>query len=953
MTLPPTSPPRAVHLRAEHHPDCLGIGEPSPRLSWRTETDTPAWVQAAFQLQSLNTSGQVLEETPRTERAESVLVAWPFAPLVSREQRRLRVRVWGQDGSASAWSELLSVEAGLHTPGDWQARFITPDWTEDLTRPQPAPLLRTTFSVRPGLVSARLYVSALGVYEARLNGARVGDQLLSPGWTSYHHRLRYQTFDVTEQLLEGENALGAMLGDGWYRGRLGFGGGRRNLYGERLALLAQLELTYDDGTLERTVTDDRWRASTGAIRASDLYDGETYDARLEQPGWDTRGFDDRHWTGVRTLDHDLSTLVAPDGPPVRRIQTLAALSVHTSPSGRTLVDFGQNLVGWVRLRVSGEAGQTVTLRHAEVLEDGELGTRPLRFAACTDQYTLKGGGEELWEPRFTFHGFRYVQVDGWPGSFDPAALEAVVVHSDLERRGWFECSEPLVERLHENIVWGMRGNFLDLPTDCPQRDERLGWTGDIGVFAPTAAFLYDTAGFLRSWLADLAADQLPDGGVPCVVPQVLETPIVAAAWGDAATFVPWALYQRYGDPDILAAQFSSMQRWVDYVAGRAGPSLLWTQDFQFGDWLDPAAPPDNAAAGRTQPGVVATAYFARSAELLGLSADILGRAEERGTYLNLASDIRAAFNREYVTPSGQIISDSATAYALGLEFGLLGTEGQRQKSGERLKMLLRENGDHISTGFVGTPLICDALCAVGAVREAYLLLTQEECPSWLYPVTMGATTVWERWDSMLPDGSINPGEMTSFNHYALGAVADWLHRRVAGLAPAEPGYRRLEIRPLPGGPLTHASARHVTPYGEASSGWRTENGEFVLDVQVPPNTSARVTLPTTGEVFEVGSGVHVWRRPQASVAPAPPITLDSTYDDLRLQPQVYRTVLDVVEAHSAEHVQAFRRAFQSASGTMNLRRALFGVPLRDKLARTLETVLGDQPKVRVLLEDRG
>ena len=953
MTPEPHTPSRATHLRFEHHQGAFGIGEPSPRLSWRTETDLHNWMQAAFQLQSLKASGEVLEDTGRVEHSESVLVAWPFAPLDSRDQRHVRVRVWGKDGVASAWSETATVETGLLSAADWQARFITPDWNEDLTRPGPAPLLRTTFAVHPGLVSARLYVTALGVYEARLNGVRVGDQLLSPGWTSYHHRLRYQTFDVTGQLQEGQNAIGAMLGDGWYRGRLGFGGGRRNLYGERLALLAQLELRYEDGRVERVVTDDRWRASTGAVVASDLYDGETYDARLEQLAWDTPDFDDRHWTGVHRLEHDLGTLVAPDGPPVRRTETLVPVAVHTSPSGRTLVDFGRNLVGWVRLRVRGEAGQTVTLRHAEVLEHGELGTRPLRFAACTDRYTLKGGDEEVWEPRFTFHGFRYVDVEGWPGELGQGALEAVVVHSDLERRGWFDCSESLVNRLHENIVWSMRGNFLDLPTDCPQRDERLGWTGDIGAFAPTAAFLYDTAGFLRSWLADLEADQLPDGGVPCVVPQVLDRPIVAAAWGDAATFVPWALYQRYGDREILAAQFSSMQRWVDYVDGRAGPPHLWTQDFQFGDWLDPAAPPDNAAAGRTQPGVVATAYFARSAELLGLAAGVLQQPELSTRYLELASEVRHAFNREYVTPNGQIISDSATAYALGLEFGLLETEEQRRKAGERLKVLLRENGYRISTGFVGTPLICDALCAVGAVREAYLLLTQEECPSWLYPVTMGATTVWERWDSMLPDGSINPGEMTSFNHYALGAVADWLHRTVAGLAPAEPGYRRLEIRPLPGGPFTHASARHLTPYGEAASAWRIESGEFFLTVVVPPNTSARVTLPGSGEVFEVGSGTQVWRRPHDSVAAAPPVTLDSTYDDLSLQPQVYRAVLQTVEAHSAEHVQAFRRAFQGASGAMSIRGALFGVPLRDELARTLDAALRRQTPERVLLEERG
>ena len=933
----------SVHdVRAEHHREALGIGEAAPRLSWRTETGTPDWRQRAYAIEVYGPDDTLLGATGQVSSDQSVLVPWPFRPLGSRERLRVRVQVWGEDTRPSGWSDALDLETGLLRPEDWSAAFITPAWDEDTGRPQPSPLLRRRFELRGEVRQARLYISALGVYEAQLNGQPVGDQVLAPGWTSYHQRLRYQTFDVTGLLRAGPNLLGASLGDGWYRGRLGFGGGRRNLYGERLALLAQLEITYADGTEERIVTDDAWRTRTGPLLAADLYDGETYDARLELPGWATADGDETAWTAIRTVQHPLTTLVAPDGPPVRRTETLRPVAITRSPSGKTLVDFGQNLVGRVRFTVRGEAGRTITLRHAEVLEDGELGTRPLRFAAATDRYTLRGGEAETWEPHFTFHGFRYAEVEGWPGEPGPDDLVAVVLHSDLERTGWFDCSDPLVNRLHDNVVWGMRGNFLDLPTDCPQRDERLGWTGDIQIFSPTASFLYDVNGFLTSWLADLAADQDPSGAVPAVIPQVLPDTLAAAAWGDAATIVPWVLYQRYGDARVLERQFESMRAWVEYVRGRAGETLVWDRDFQFGDWLDPAAPPGNPADGRTLPGVVATAYFARSAEVLGLTAGVLKRPGEERTYLALAAAVREAFRREYVTPNGRVLSDSSTAYALALEFALLPGEGERRHAARRLRALVRENGYLIGTGFVGTPLICDALTHAGEVDAAYRLLLQRQCPSWLYPVTMGATTVWERWDSMLPDGRINPGEMTSFNHYALGAVADWLHRSVAGLAPAEAGYRRLSIQPRPGGGLTSARARHLTPYGPAESSWRLQAGHIEVSVTVPPNTRATVHLPGSGGAHEVGSGTHRWSYPYASAdAQRPAVTLDSDFDALSSHPEAFEAVMRLVAEHAPDHLGGFRRALQGGAATTTIRAAAWGVPRRDHLLHTLEAALAD------------
>ncbi len=871
-----------------------------------------------------------------------MLVAWLLAPLASRERVSLQVRAWGADGNPSAWSEPVFVEAGLFKPEDWTARFITPDWDEDSTRRQAAPLLRREFDVRSGIRRARLYITALGVYEPYLNGAIVGDHVMAPGWTSYHHRLRYQTFDVTHLLREGRNVLGAMLGDGWFRGRLGFGGGKRSIYGDRLALLAQLEITYADGTSERISTDETWRAATGPILSSDIYDGETYDARLERPGWAQAGYDDKEWTRVRVHEWDLATLVAPLGPPVRRTEVIAPAAVHALPSGRMLLDFGQNLVGRLRLTVQGPAGHTITLRHAEVLEKGELCTRPLRTAQATDRYILKGEGIETWEPRFTFHGFRYAEIENWPGELGADSIRAVVCHSDLERTGWFECSEPLLNRLHENVIWSMRGNFFDVPTDCPQRDERLGWTGDIQVFAPAATFLFDACGFLTSWLRDLDVEQKDAGGiVPVVVPNVLSRPpFLAAAWGDAAVIVPWVLYERFGDRAILEAQFESMRAWVDRVAEVAGERRLWEEGFQFGDWLDPAAPPDRPGEARTDRGLVATAYLARSAELVGRAAGILGLTKEQAHYLALAAEIRQAFAQEYVTPAGRVLSDTQTAYALAIEFGLLPRPEQRQHAAERLVALVRSNNYRIGTGFVGTPLICDALCHTDNAAAAYGLLLQRECPSWLYPVTMGATTIWERWDSLLPDGSVNPGEMTSFNHYALGAVADWMHRTLGGLAPVAPGYRRLAIQPRPGGGLRYATARHLTPYGLAECAWRIQNENIEVSLVVPPNTTASVILPgREAEPIQVGSGAYRWSYPYRDPDAHSSLSIDSTIGELRADPRAWAVVTKAL--NRLDHANGFMAALLSSDSRTTLRQGLGTLPNAEQMLAAIAASLAE------------
>jgi alpha-L-rhamnosidase len=747
----------------------------------------------------------------------------------------------------------------------WSALPIAPK--EDFDG---APLLRREFALEEGhgpVTRAILHATAHGIFEAYLNGDPVSDDVLSPGWSSYEWRLRYRSYDVGA-LLQPRSVLGIALGNGWFRGRLGWSGGRA-LYGKELAALAQLEIEFSDGYVQILVTDESWTTGPSAVVFNDLYDGQAIDARRYSDAWLQRGFSDEAWTGVHQAELDFSTLTPYIGPPVSRQEELRPTKIWTSPAGKTLVDFGQNLVGWVKVHVQGPAGTTITLRHAEVLENDELGTRPLRSAKATDRFILSGG-DDLFEPTFTFHGFRYVEVDGWPGGADAlrqaqGALTAVVVHSELRRTGEFECSNELLNQLHRNVVWGTRGNFLDVPTDCPQRDERLGWTGDIAVFAPTATYLFDVDDFLRDWLKDLAAEQqAADGRVPPVVPDIMKyverpkhwpVPDSTAIWSDAAVWVPWALWWAYGDRQVIADQFDSMASHVRRVESLLSPTGLWDEGFQFGDWLDPTAPPDEPGMSRADNGVVATACLYRDADIVRDAARLLDRDEDAEYFGNLAERTRTAFNDHYVRPEGHIHSDAETTYALAIVFGLLDPE-EEQVAGNRLDELVAKSGYHIQTGFAGTPFVTHALTKTGHLDTAYRLLLQTECPSWLYPVTMGATTIWERWDSMLPDGTINPGQMTSFNHYALGAVAYWMHQIIGGLVLLEPGYSKVLIAPQPGGDIHWARSSLETRHGKISVSWsREDDGPLDLDFSIPEGVTALVQLPGIHEQ-EFGSGRH-------------------------------------------------------------------------------------------------
>lgn len=735
------------------------------------------------------------------------------------------------------------------------AKMIAPDQDFD-----GAPLLRREVEIdsqHGAPIAARLRASALGIVELQINGAPVGNDVLSPGWTSYQWRLRYRDYDVLPLLPNpgGRAMIGASLGNGWYRGRLGFSGMDR-IYGSELGLIAELEITFEDGAVQRVVTDESWTAGPSETTRNEIYDGQTIDARRLDPDWSLPGSSSDGWSGVHEIDVDRSTLTEAIGPAVVRHESLHPRDLIISPSGAKILDFGQNLVGWLRFEVQGPAGTEITVKHAEVLEDGEMCMRILRSAQQTDSFILSGG-LDIFEPTKTFHGFRYVQIDGWPGDLDPAVFEAVVVSSDLERIGTFDCSNELVNALHRNVVWGQRGNFVDVPTDCPQRDERLGWTGDISAFVPTAAFLFDVRDFLADWLLDLRAEQLADGGrVPNVVPDVLKldpsTPEakdgqpVTAIWGDAAVWVPWALYEAYGSEEILRAQYDSMWAHIDGIDACLSESGVWDQGFQFGDWLDPDAPAWDSAAAKADKGVVATACAFHSVDLVSRAAEVLGDREGQERAAARAADLLEAFHREYVHPDGTIVSDCATVYSLALHYGMLDGE-KRVAAGDRLAELVVQAEYRVSTGFAGTPLVTWALSESGHVDVAYRLLLETECPSWLYPVTMGATTIWERWNSMRPDGSINVSGMTSFNHYALGGVADWLHKVVAGIRPAQPGYREVRFEPRPGAGMDFAGATLRTPQGEVSCSWKRTGEEVFVTVRTPAGVPAIVALPTGEE----------------------------------------------------------------------------------------------------------
>ncbi|WP_029192775.1 family 78 glycoside hydrolase catalytic domain [Paenibacillus harenae] len=837
-----------IEPRCEYRSNPIGLGTAKPRISWKLQSDERATNQTAYQIEVAEDESftKVLWGSGRIESDQSVHVEIDALTVQSFERYYYRVRAWNHYGEPSPWSETAFWEMGLLEPGNWAGEWIAAPLALLPVTAEACPMFRRSFELKGAVKKARLYATALGLYELELNGQRVGDCYFTPGWTSYKHSVQTQTYDVTGLVTDGSNAIGAMLGNGWYKGNLTWND-QKCVYGERLALLLQLRVVYEDGREELIVTDEKWKAATGPILMSEIYHGEMYDARLEREGWSTSAYrgDETEWHSVELLSHGKDILTPQINEPVRKQEQLKPIAFITTPKGETVLDFGQNLVGWVRFDVQGTAGTEVSLQHAEVLDsEGNFYIANLRAAKQMIQYVLKGGERETYEPRFTFQGFRYVQLTGFPETMSLDDFTAVVLHSDMEETGAFQCSDPLVNQLQHNIKWGLKGNFLDIPTDCPQRDERLGWTGDAQMFVQTASYLSNVAPFFTKWLRDVKAEQTEDGGIPFVVPHVLgENEHSSSAWGDAAVICPWTIYLCYGDKRILEEQYESMKAWVTYIRRQGDNEYLWNTGFHFGDWLGLDAKSGDYI-GATDKDLIATAFYAYSVSLLQKTANTLGKTDDAAEYLELYGNVVAAFREEFVTASGRLSVPTQTAQVLALHFGLLDGKAEARAIA-KLEELLESTQYHLTTGFVGTPYLNHALSAFGHNETAYKLLLQQTYPSWLYPVTKGATTIWEHWDGIKEDGSFWSADMNSFNHYAYGAVGDWMYRTIAGIQPVEsaPGYKRIRIAPQPGEGLAWAEGRLETLYGTLSSKWsRSDEGALTLEVTIPPNTTAEVLL---------------------------------------------------------------------------------------------------------------
>ena len=851
-------------LTCEHLTDPLGLDRPTPRLSWQLRSEARGQKQTAYQVLVASTPEHLaadqgdLWDSGRTEGRTCVLVPYGAEAPRSRQRCYWKVRVWDAQGERSAWSEPAFWEMGLLDTQDWQAQWIGLDWKLDAVHPDvlmPARLLRrrVTLPLDRQVVRARLYVSARGVYRASLNGTRIGDEELAPGWTDYDVRVQYQTHDVTALLRPGENVLGALLGDGWYSGHVGFLQINRpnRHYGSVPQLLAQLEVELEGGerrTFASSGDHGVWEATLdGPVRASDMLMGERYDQRLELAGWDTPGWTtgEARWRPVQTFRGGVP-LVADRAQPVRAVQALPCVCVRPAGDDTWVLDFGQNLVGWVRLRVQGQAGQTLTLRFAEMLgPDGGLYTENLRYAQAQDQLVL-AGGETTWEPHFTFHGFRYAEVRGLDRAPEAGQFEAVVVASDTPFSGDFSCSDELINRLYQNIVWGQRDNFLSVPTDCPQRDERLGWLGDAQIFARTAAYNADVAAFFSKWMVDVTDAQSPAGGFPDVAPRLTDTADGAPGWADAGVIIPWTMYLHYGDLGPAREHWDAMERYMHYVEA-ANPDHLWLyrRNHDFGDWLaQDGDDPADAFGSRTPKEVLATAYWALDADLMCRMATALGRPQAAARYGELHAAVRTAFRAAYLEPGGWVQGHTQTGQVLALRFGLL-EDHERPAVTARLLEAIEQKGGHLATGFLGVRELLPALTAEGRADVAYALLQRESFPSWLYSVRQGATTIWERWDGWTEGAGFQDPGMNSFNHYSLGSVGEWLFQTVAGLdtAPDDVGFGTVLVQPVPGGSLTSARATVATPYGAVSSAWTLAQGQLTLELDLPANTRARLTLP--------------------------------------------------------------------------------------------------------------
>lgn len=851
----------------------------TPSISWQVIGEEKNWFQDEYQIRVRFQDHDCWDEISPLQSEESQFVKWPFRPLRSRESFEISVRVKGTNTGFSEWSTPIEGQVGfLVNLENWPAKFIAAASQERVDEPTASEtLFRKVFHASKEVKRARMWSTALGIINLEINGQTVGKDYLSPGWTTYEMRLLHQFYDVTHLVHKGGNAIGARVGPGWFSGKFGFDGGVTNIYGDKRAASLFLEVDFVDNSKIQVCTDETWESAFGPIVAVGLYDGETYDANKELYGWsEPEGLTfPGVWSGVDIINFDTAKIEPQAFPHVTKQRLVRPSLLPLTPSGCKILDFGENIVGFLSFKnVVAPKHYTVSFRFAEVMENGELGIRPLREAKATDTYSFKGAAAgELYEPHFTFHGFRYCQINDPQNVISLENLEAVVLSTNMAAIGNFRCDNGLLNQLHANIVRSTVGNFITLPTDCPQRDERMGWTGDIAIFGKTASFLFDCSPMLSNWLKDFWCEQKLNANSkfpyapPVTVPNMIKymghfwNDQISAIWQDCAIYLPKSLFDSTGAAFILEQQYESMEKWIECIPLVPG-ELRWDKEkvpIQLGDWLDPLAPPDDPLKSVTDAYLVADLFlFLILYMMIDISSIVSPHTTEK--YKEWARICKKSFLKNYSNYSGHLTSDTQTAYALALSFGLYESAEQAKYAGDRLSQIVRANDFRISTGFAGTPFVTSALANTGHLDDAYNMLLQKECPSWLYPITMGATTIWERWNSMLPDGTINPGEMTSFNHYALGSVANTLHEVIGGLTMVEPGYKTFQVRSQPGGGLSFCLVYHECPYGKIEVIWKIADSKFQLQVSVPLNTSAKVVMPD-GLRHLVQSGTHEFQCP--------------------------------------------------------------------------------------------
>ncbi|HHV10826.1 MAG TPA: family 78 glycoside hydrolase catalytic domain [Clostridiales bacterium] len=836
-------------LKTEYRVNPLGIDTRIPRFSWKLKSSERDTMQISYQI-AVTSQGKLVWDTGEMQSEQSIHVEYQGEDFIPATRYEVKVTVkdnHGEEAAAEGW-----FETGLMSWENFRADWITHGFEDDL---EPCAIFCKDFTLSGKVKSARIYASALGVYELALNGTKVGDTFFAPGWTTYHKRLQYQTYDITSSLNE-KNSIEMTVGNGWYKGILGFHN-QGSHYGNRTAAIAQIEIAYEDGTKETILTDASWKSTTGARRYSEIYHGEIIDYTFVAP----------EPVSAVLYEHPKDILTGQESEPVRITERLKAKELIITPKGEVVIDFGQNMTGIIEARLKCPQGTKVTVKHAEALDEkGCFYTTNLRTAKATDTF-ICSGGEDVFLPAFTFHGFRYIQVDGLGNNPDLENFTACALHSDLEQTGSFECSNEDVNRLWQNINWTLRSNFLDIPTDCPQRDERLGYTGDLQIFLPTAAFNKNVALCISKWLRDLKAEQSAEYGVPMAVPNILGSTPAIAIWHDAATIVPWTMWKAYGDKRFLEEQFESMKACVDYSRSRAGGNGLIQSGQQLGDWvaLDMEKGPMKPAtdemlnlspgekAGSTDVYYIANAYYAYSTYIVAEAAEVLGHTEDAKEYKKHYRDILESFRHEYVTSTGRLISETQTGCALALHYNLV-EEKDRKRVFETLLSNLLKHENHLTTGFIGTQFLCQVLSDNGAHETAGNVFLKEDCPSWLYSVKLGATTIWELWDGVNPDGSFNKYEMNSLNQYAFASIGDWMHKKLCGLEALEPGYKKSRIAPKPVKGIPSMKASLQTVYGELSCSVECKNKKFIIDVRVPVNTSAVLRLPDKAEEITVGSG---------------------------------------------------------------------------------------------------